>query len=124
MQEAVSELVGASLVMATRCGLDQPQPVLDSAALAALVNVPTGRFCHPVLAVAGHKLALQKCMFLFLCEHQMYISHNISMLQTDMAWLATAQSSCSCPLLHCICTKLGHRKQRLKTIMLTCTAQS
>ena len=65
MQEAVSELVGASLVMATRCGLDQPQPVLDSAALAALVNVPTGRFCHLVSAIAGHKLALQQRMLLF-----------------------------------------------------------
>lgn len=62
VQEVVPEMVGASLVMATRCGLDQPQPVLDSEALASLVNVPTGKFCHP----AGHKLALQKCIFLFL----------------------------------------------------------
>ncbi|KAA6420971.1 MAG: hypothetical protein FRX49_09111 [Trebouxia sp. A1-2] len=46
-QEVVPEMVGASLVMATRCGLDQPQPVLDSEALASLVNVPTGKFCHP-----------------------------------------------------------------------------
>ena len=55
LQEAASELTGASLVLATRCGLDQPQPVLDSEALAALVNVPTGRFCCPVSATAGHK---------------------------------------------------------------------
>ncbi len=46
MQDAVSDLVGASLVLATRYGLDQPQPVLDTEALAALVNVPTGKFCH------------------------------------------------------------------------------
>ncbi len=58
-------MVGASLVLATRCGLDQPQPVLDSEALAALVNVPTGRFCHLVSAIAGHKLALQQRMLLF-----------------------------------------------------------
>ena len=66
VQETVSEMVGASLVLATRCGLDQPQPLLDSEALAALVNVPTGRFCHPASAIAVHTLALQKRMSLFL----------------------------------------------------------
>ena len=63
-------------MLATRYGLDQPQPVLDTEALAALVNVTTGKFCHP--AVAGHKFALQKRIFSFLCELQVYTMHNIS----------------------------------------------
>ncbi|DBB02769.1 TPA: hypothetical protein ACH3X1_013606 [Trebouxia sp. C0004] len=56
VQDAVSELIGASLVLATRYGLDQPQSVLDTEALAALLNVPTGKLRHPVLPVAGHKI--------------------------------------------------------------------
>ncbi len=43
MQGLVPELVGACLVMATRYGLDLPQPLLEPPALAALINVPTGK---------------------------------------------------------------------------------
>ncbi|KAL0018366.1 hypothetical protein WJX77_002105 [Trebouxia sp. C0004] len=52
-QDAVSELVGASLVLATRYGLDQPQPVLDTEALAALFNVPTGDLINFVKQIEG-----------------------------------------------------------------------
>lgn len=58
VQGGVSELVGASLVLAARYGLDQPQPLLDPAALAALINVPIGKLCYPMSAalLAGHVL--------------------------------------------------------------------
>lgn len=43
MQAAISQLVGSCLVLATRHGLDLPQPVLDLPALADFVNVPIGQ---------------------------------------------------------------------------------
>ena len=43
MQAAIPQLVGACLVLATRYGLDLPQPVLDSQALADLITVPIGQ---------------------------------------------------------------------------------
>lgn len=51
VQGGISELVGASLVLAARYGLDQPQPLLDPVALAALINVPIGKLCYPKSAV-------------------------------------------------------------------------
>ncbi len=70
MQDAVPELIGASLVLATRYGLDQPQPVVDTEALAALVNVPTGKLCH---ALQQQLVLSMRCRIAFLCfAHQVY----------------------------------------------------
>ena len=46
MQDAIPQLVGSCLVLATRHGLDLPQPVLDLPALADLVDVPIGQCCR------------------------------------------------------------------------------
>ena len=43
VQDRMNELTGASLVVGGRYGLEQPQPQVDTAALAALINVPTGQ---------------------------------------------------------------------------------
>ena len=43
VQAAVPQLVGSCLVLATRHGLELPQPVLDLPALADFVNVPIGQ---------------------------------------------------------------------------------
>lgn len=43
MQAAIPQLIGSCLVLATRHGLDLPQPVLDLPVLADFVNVPTGQ---------------------------------------------------------------------------------
>ena len=45
MQADIPTLVGSCLVLATRFGLDQPQPVLDHTELADIVNVPAGQCC-------------------------------------------------------------------------------
>ena len=43
MQAAIPQLVGSCLVLATRHGLDLPQPFLDLPALADFVHVPIGQ---------------------------------------------------------------------------------